>query len=161
MAAAATTTTTSPTSTRNILGPLITTYVAPPICSQYAEGNGPVGYAAQGCSSGNIVDTSSCWPPALVSAPGQPYFGWGFYSPGLICPSGYSSACTTTLEKSGSPPSFATSFSFQFPLIPGETAVGCCPTYVILTIHRSHKLTLCHIEALHVVAGAFKQATPP
>jgi hypothetical protein len=130
--------TTSSTSTRLLIGPLTTTYTAPPQCSKFAlNERDPFAYAAQGCSSGTVMDTSSCWPPALGSAPSPPYYGWGFYSPGLICPSGYTSACATALEETGSPPNtltFSQEFSFQFPLIPGETAVGCCPTYVIFTL---------------------------
>jgi len=123
----------SATPSRAILGPLITTYIAPSICSNYAEATyAPIAWQAQGCSDGNDVDTSSCWPPALVSAPRAPYFGWGFYSPGLICPGGYVTACTAALNTDGSPSSITqgSSFNFQYPLIPGETAVGCCPRYV-------------------------------
>ena len=123
----------SATTARSVLGPLTTTYIAPGICSNYAEipGNGE-SWQAQGCANGDVVDTSSCWPPALVSAPEPPYYGWGFYSPGLVCPSGYASACAAALNTDGSAASVpqTSSFGFQFPLIPGETAVGCCPKYV-------------------------------
>jgi hypothetical protein len=147
--------TASPTSPRALLGPLTKSYTPPQICLTFAQASyGPTAWAGQGCSTGNPVDTSSCWPPAFVSAPAAPYYGWGFYSPGLICPSGYSSACSTALEKSGSSPSsFAQPFSFQFPLVPGETVVGCCPTYVVRSFDRAPNLfhTHCHIGAFRVL----------
>ncbi|KAI9694240.1 MAG: hypothetical protein M1820_009098 [Bogoriella megaspora] len=79
---------------------------------------------------GNDFD---CWPPATQSSLtslASLRTGAGFYSPGLLCPSGYTTACTaqgmnntlvvqSTLEKP---------FNFQFPLLPDETAAGCCPT---------------------------------
>ncbi|KAM3501722.1 hypothetical protein MY10362_005339 [Beauveria mimosiformis] len=47
--------------------------------------------------------------------------GWGFYSPGLVCPDGYTTACTAIFGQRAD-------WSTQFPLVAGETAVGCCPT---------------------------------
>ncbi|KAH6641280.1 hypothetical protein F5144DRAFT_563049 [Chaetomium tenue] len=46
--------------------------------------------------------------------------GWGFYSPGLACPTGYTAACTAEYGK-------RSDWEVEFTLIPGETAVGCCP----------------------------------
>lgn len=53
----------------------------------------------------------------------MPFRGWGFYSPGLVCPHGYTSACTATAGGDAQWP-------VQFEMLEGETAVGCCPTYV-------------------------------
>ena len=47
--------------------------------------------------------------------------GWGFYSPGIQCPSGYATSCVATEGVVGG-------FNFQFGLLPSETAIGCCPT---------------------------------
>lgn len=44
----------------------------------------------------------------------------GFYSPGLVCPDGYLSACTATWDG-------FSDWQVQFPMTAGETAVGCCP----------------------------------
>ncbi|KAI1264514.1 hypothetical protein F5Y18DRAFT_83128 [Xylariaceae sp. FL1019] len=45
----------------------------------------------------------------------------GLFSPGLVCPSGYTSACQSTFGGYGNWPPFWT-------LNEGETAVGCCPS---------------------------------
>ncbi|GAB7348899.1 hypothetical protein MBLNU459_g7591t1 [Dothideomycetes sp. NU459] len=77
------------------------------------------------------MDDSACWPPFNGLPPTAPYAGWGFYSPGLICPTGYTTACTGALLGDGSPSvltSGGTSYDFQFSLTAGETAVGCCPS---------------------------------
>ena len=56
---------------------------------------------------------------------------YGFYSPGLLCPSGWHRACTGGMNEDGSPlqvtGAHATTFPFQYALLPGETAYGCCP----------------------------------
>ena len=78
-----------------------------------------------------VADDFTCRPPTSygVPAPSIPLNGWGFYSPGVVCPSGYTSTCTATVGPDGSPAPVASgnSFQFQFALQPGETAVGCCP----------------------------------
>ncbi|KAK6351541.1 hypothetical protein TWF718_004700 [Orbilia javanica] len=117
------------TITRNVLGPLTTTFTPNPSCTVPAiDCVGPACYAwqAQTCISGiGIVDQSFCWPSwtAGASTFGAPTAlnGWGFYSPGLVCPHGHSSACSSTFGGQGN-------FQFQFPATAGETAVGCCPS---------------------------------
>ena len=64
------------------------------------------------------------------------------YSPGLICPFGYQSACMglgDALDQSSISliasslslaPAANSTFQFQWPPTASETAVGCCPTYV-------------------------------
>ena len=72
-----------------------------------------------------------CWPSATTTPPpGEKINGFGYYSPGLYCPSGYVSACTQAMLPNGapSPMTSGVSFSFQFPPSAGETAIGCCPT---------------------------------
>lgn len=130
----ATTGATIATTTRdNLLGPLTTVFSADPTCMTllFGEcGSDTVcsGWLGQTC---NLATTSSfywpsndlaCYPSWTTGAQTLAYNGWGFYSPGLSCPSGYTSACSTTADVSGN-------FQFQFPPTAGETAVGCCPRY--------------------------------
>ena len=119
------------TTTRSVLGNLTTTFVPSSTCTFYAPmADSMGGFQGQGCNSGNsIVDASKCWPPATVSGPSPPLEGWGFYSPGLICPLGYVTACSSISSSAGqpSPTSQGSYFPFEFPLIAGETALGCCP----------------------------------
>ena len=126
----------SSTMSRSSLGPLTTSLLLPEECSiNGAHGNSGTlfsFYQGQGCSLSTILDTSSCWPPMAPSltAHSAPFKGYGFYSPGLVCPSGYTTACTSALLSNGadSPVTSGKTFSFQYPLEPGETAIGCCPT---------------------------------
>ena len=145
MALASTTNPISPTIARTVIGPLTTTFVQPSECTYFGTNPGVFGagtsyFQAQSClvppSNGQAFDASTCWPPPItdthttVFAPEPPFNGWGFYSPAYICPSGYSTACTAAQLSDGasSPIVFpGTEFAFQYPLQPGETAVGCCP----------------------------------
>ncbi|KAJ3482465.1 hypothetical protein NLG97_g7562 [Lecanicillium saksenae] len=70
-----------------------------------------------------MIDDVNCWPPRATSVPPAPtpIGGWGFYSPGPACPSGYTAACTGVYDQ-------RPEFDFQFSLYSGETALGCCPT---------------------------------
>ncbi|KAL2752033.1 hypothetical protein ACRALDRAFT_1078145 [Sodiomyces alcalophilus JCM 7366] len=106
------------------LGPLTTSWSMPAACSYIIPlcSTCQVGFRGQGCSAGSPEDNTACWPPAQdVATPDPPFLGWGFYSPGIACPTGYTSACTAV---HGQPPEW----DIQFQLRPGETAVGCCPT---------------------------------
>lgn len=55
----------------------------------------------------------------------------GFYSPGLYCPSGYTGVCSATAGGSSDWP-------VEYSMLQGETALGCCPTYVCT--FRGHPL---------------------
>ena len=131
----ATTTASETTSTRSYLGPLTTTWIPPAQCTVFGPfGNSvsaPNYYLGQDCSGGAPHDATSCWPPALVTNSFPAVLnGYGYYSPGVICPTGYYSACAQDHAHSrltGSLSDLA-SFDFQFALTDGETAVGCCPT---------------------------------
>ena len=115
-----------------LIGPLTATWTPPTDCN-YALVNCATcseGFRGQKCSSsdgGLFRDAQTCWPPTntkiLIPEPTQPFLGWGFYSPGLACPTGYTSACTALY---GERPEWP----IQFTLNPEETAVGCCPQYV-------------------------------
>ncbi|KAL7899547.1 hypothetical protein HDV63DRAFT_315749 [Trichoderma sp. SZMC 28014] len=111
-----------------LLGPLTTTWTMPETCSVFMPSCSTCAnaYNGQSCNSANggqVMDNTACWPPASsgVASPSWPFVGWGFYSPGLACPAGYTSACTAVYGQR--PP-----WSTQFSLVPSETAVGCCPT---------------------------------
>ena len=128
-------TATTSASTRSALGPLTTLFEPPQTCTLYGSMVGTIGgYQAQGCGpSDNLIDEAQCWPRVTtLQTPHPPFLGRGFYSPGTICPAGYTVVCSSSSASSGQPPAVATTgsdfFSFQFPLIAGEGAVGCCPT---------------------------------
>ena len=79
--------------------------------------------------SGGVADDITCRPSTTYRNPADAG-GYGFYSPGLICPSGWHKACTAELDTNGSPVPISgthTSFPFEYALMPGETAIGCCP----------------------------------
>ncbi|KAF2998383.1 hypothetical protein E8E14_000902 [Neopestalotiopsis sp. 37M] len=112
------------------LGPLTTQFVAPSYCQEVIAkcDDCPSGWLAQKCDGGghkSQEDDSACWPPTATYARSatQPFLGWGFYSPGTICPSGYTPSCSSTAGQDG-----LQAFYFQFSLASLETAVGCCPT---------------------------------
>jgi len=113
---------------RVILGPLTTTFQPPAPCS---AGVGICStcndvFFGQKCGSSGPQDDTTCWPPATQGAlrPSSALNGWGFYSPGISCPVGFTSACYATAD-SGS--SQTADWAMQFRMEPGETAVGCCP----------------------------------
>ena len=115
-----------------LLGPLTTVWTAPTSCSTFFPQCSTCGggWFAQRCVSidgdetAHAADDPSCWPPRTTEVEDHtwPLGGWGFYSPGLECPAGYTSACQAV---SGG----KSDWSIQFTLRPHETAVGCCPEY--------------------------------
>ncbi|KAL5386095.1 hypothetical protein PMIN02_008613 [Paraphaeosphaeria minitans] len=124
-----------PAPTRVNLGPLTTVFVPPPYCSRAALA-GSQAVLGQSCNpvdekSATAADDTGCWPRATaypVDANSN-LAGLGFYSPGLTCPQGHYSACTavsTSKDQTAAAPQVTG--KFQFPLVVGETAVGCCPT---------------------------------
>ncbi|AEO65597.1 d99e07fe-2df0-492e-9305-e01d445d4ce0 [Thermothielavioides terrestris] len=111
-----------------VLGPLTTTWTMPDSCTVHVLDCATCseGFRGQTCivSDGSVepVDYTGCWPPITDHAPlpRTPFLGWGFYSPGLVCPAGYTTACSAEYGKRAE-------WDIQFTLLPGETAVGCCP----------------------------------
>ncbi len=75
----------------------------------------------------NAHDFTDCWPPRSGSQasvdPGV-MMGWGFYSPGIACPAGYTTVAMATAGGSSGWP-------VEYSLTDGETAAACCPTYVL------------------------------
>lgn len=110
-----------------VLGPLTTAWTVPDECKINVLGCATcnVGWRAQTCVTGKASDHGGCWPPVTEKAGTRrsPFLGRGFYSPGLVCPNGYRTACTA--EHGG-----RSEWEVQFNLVAGETAVGCCPEYV-------------------------------
>ena len=126
------------TPSRSIIGPLTTTFTPPSHCSEVGLGRFADGYGVLSAwvamvgvvSSGNNFPTNDdrCWPSATrISS--QDAQGWGIYSPGLICPAGYTTACTSAPAISNWRSSEG--FEFMSPVLPGETAAGCCPRYAL------------------------------
>ena len=117
-------------STRPVLGYLTTSWTPPASClSLVVFWNRPqldMGYQGVTCvASDSVYDETDCWPPRTANAPNPtdlaPLSGWGFYSPGTLCPSGFTTACVATYGQA------VTDWRLQFPLTTGETAAGCCP----------------------------------
>ncbi|KAA6412564.1 MAG: hypothetical protein FRX48_03555 [Lasallia pustulata] len=130
-------------SDRKNLGPLTNSFTPPSSCTinVIARDTGTA-WQGQECTDDNVFDAVTCWPTATVPAPVPPFEGWGFYSPGLVCPDGYTSACTASFNPSQSA-------SFQFALSSSETAVGCCPTgFTCLTGQSS--VQTCSLSATSV-----------
>ncbi|KAF2491438.1 hypothetical protein BU16DRAFT_542561 [Lophium mytilinum] len=123
---------------------LTTTFTPPPGCDTTFLQCSTCSNAwrAQQCHT-ILHDWASCWPSAIstITTP-TPLNGWGFYSPGLICPVGYITACTNisqTLEGLATTSLLlSTPFKPQFALGVGETAVGCCPTIHINTKYNEY-----------------------
>jgi hypothetical protein len=131
---------------RTILGPLTTTFTPAPACTElianpsFSTFDVADLWAAQTCfksgTKSGLKDNVDCWPPrtAGVSTPGPPVSAWGFYSPGLACPAGYSAACSATGAGGSNtwPVGGGPNWPVQFNLLSEETAVGCCPTLVAM-----------------------------
>ena len=164
---------------RNLLGPLTTVFTAPPFCSDIYQLLGPIDLATgafalanhKACSSSSLIDTSACWPSVTSSfwatwtSAGDPFFnadfgGLGFFSPGFQCPSGYITACTTiSLSIGALQPSISRTLNAQFPLESGETAFGCCPSWVsckadILANINQRSFTCDMISGIQICATA-------
>lgn len=110
---------------RTILGPLTTVFTPPAPCT-IAVGlceSCDIAWWGQTCGGGGVEDNTSCWPTTTQGAPEPtqlPLYGWGFYSPGLECPAGYTSACSAV-------DGVTSQWKHQFQMEAEETFVGCCP----------------------------------
>ncbi|KAI1329386.1 hypothetical protein F5Y16DRAFT_397571 [Xylariaceae sp. FL0255] len=114
---------------RTNLGPLTTPFTYPSSCAIAVHDCSTCDdfWQAQTCTdngfnSQGVQDNIDCWPSRANTdlSTGVALNGWGFYSPGLSCPVGYTTACGATA-------SVESGFTFQYPLTAGETAIGCCP----------------------------------
>lgn len=112
---------------RTILGPLTATFTQPLQCTTavaQVSGEALLGRLAEVCGAETGAVDTACWPTttAGVSGPPKDAPGWGFYSPGIVCPAGHTSACSATGGLLG-----PKDWSLQYTLSASETAVGCCP----------------------------------
>ncbi|KAJ6789589.1 hypothetical protein PWT90_09483 [Aphanocladium album] len=131
-------------SERTNLGALTTTFSGPASCSILdgsftKEGgalNGAVGYACSARGDGQIFGADpACFPNSLASyiRAGEQWISTiAVYSPGNICPHGFSSACTMTRSANDEPPTtgsvLRTANRAMFNILEiGEIAIGCCP----------------------------------
>lgn len=125
-----------PMTPRPNLGPLTTTFTAPKRCAKAVlaptapplpppppPGGRGGARLAQTCYKDHAMDDAACWPSpnkGAATPAAAALGGWGVYTPGLVCPDSYTTACSATAGVKGG-------FDFQFGLEAGETAVGCCP----------------------------------
>ena len=144
------------------LGPLTTTFTPLPGCTTLFVSPDQPYYLYQGqtCTdSETFVDDPQCWPtPETLrsrSIAAENLSGRGFYSPGLVCPAGFTSACRltgtyhqafpTATESSTWRTAFDPNFQFQFGLLPEETAVGCCPRCVSTVLPFVTTIFVCYV----------------
>lgn len=125
------------------LGPLTTTFTPPSSCASFMALDQALSSAwfpqgkiieanmAQSCDRWkNFGDDPLCWPPPSPTPTGSaalPLHGYGLYSPGLICPLGYTRACYQAAGTSPGQLTELVSYNFQYPLEEEEYAIGCCP----------------------------------
>lgn len=135
---ASTTLRNSTTSVRNNLGPLTTTFVPFKRCSDYTIVDSSskdefveIGVAFYFSTYCGVTETG-CLPEATPTGypNGSPReIGKAFYSPGLICPLGWTTAALATAGSK--PDGYGLQNSIAIgTLMPEETAVACCPKSV-------------------------------
>ncbi|KAI1114123.1 hypothetical protein F5Y14DRAFT_415537 [Nemania sp. NC0429] len=115
-------------------GPYAAGFTCSSSIGQYCTGNlsefwipllhsAPSGYDCVYAVSFDSALNSDCWPNARSSY----RLLSGYYSPGLVCPSGHTTACLSTSGGSYN-------FQFDFALASGGTAAGCCLSNYICAI---------------------------
>ncbi|CAI7615370.1 unnamed protein product [Penicillium pancosmium] len=104
------------------LGPLATPYVYPLSCTPafLACEVCTVAIQAQACGELSFANGIECWPSPSIEVDST-RLPSGFYSPGISCPVGYTSACWSTNGGHAE-------FIFDATPSASETAVGCCPS---------------------------------
>ncbi|KAI0154754.1 hypothetical protein GGR57DRAFT_95525 [Xylariaceae sp. FL1272] len=100
------------------LGGRCTLFSGPTYCPAYVTSDATTTYTTRYCTTDLsywYAGNNACWPtaPAITSH--------GYYSPGLICPSGWTDVYR---ETAGS----YSSFRPYYALSENETAMGCCPS---------------------------------
>lgn len=140
--------TTSIAAFTNTLGPLTKAWAHPGYCTTGIAANNQEAWLDQHCIDDNPGGDPSCWPPRTEGAASLSgaLSTWGIYSPGTACPSGKVAACSFDGSKNTG------SFQFYFPPGPSETAIGCCPSSVLLSFgfSLSHHLLSCQLSCLAV-----------
>lgn len=150
-------------------GPLTTTFTPPPGCTRppnhgilLIHGNN-TGHWAASCETTPVKAVSQCipsessWvnapPAAAVTTNYTPQYELMYYSPGLVCPSGWETKGVAVVGKDMKTTSSGRAFSTNTPwqddeyqllpyasyfvdnMQPMETAIFCCPRYV----HRTDR----------------------
>jgi hypothetical protein len=123
---------------RTNVGPLTTVFTPPTACftpaiESDADPSVFQAYYGNTCiatgTGSTLVLAPSCYPPGtgIVFAS---YSTMPFYSPGLSCPAGFTSACAVTRVEGETLPQStrSTDPNIWSMLEPGETAIACCPT---------------------------------
>lgn len=117
-------------------GPLTTTFTPPPACATpYLSSLGGTVFLAQqfkcvrGSSGADILLDYSCLPREWNRPNGAGQQTLLVHSPGLVCPAGFTSACT--ISRDSAVPAVTGEYSASLliynALRTGEVAVGCCP----------------------------------
>jgi hypothetical protein len=135
------------------LGPLTSTFTPPPDCTTalLLYGGDSTGYLGYNCITidGQLWSqpAEACRPSRTVGIPPKDF---GFFSPGLICPTGYTSACTATGGGHSD-------WNVEFFLSTSETAVGCCRRWVVRSTLSSTSLVqlmlTCALQRLFMCAA--------
>jgi len=103
--------------TRSLLGPLTTEFVPPSGCSNCFV---PEGFDDDDCLA---YSTDCLGDRACLPGPSSATAWWGFYSPGISCPSGWTTFTTFSQDER-----FTVGISSIIDLMePEETAAFCCP----------------------------------
>ena len=111
-----------------LLGPLTTTFTPPTDCTTIVLGKVP--YDCNYESGIDLTVATSCLPPALV----QQDESNQYFSPGLVCPEGWSTAClggaaAGPLTRSDDfKPGLNASYSFRVSPGAAQSIAGCCPS---------------------------------
>lgn len=112
------------------LGPLTTAFTPPSHCAAdlyYAfalqstlTATAFRGFDCSNATDGRLTVDKPCYPGSTVASF---LVGGGYYSPGLVCPLGYTTACSSTVGLRG-----PKDFFFEVPeQASADTVIGCCP----------------------------------
>ena len=113
-----------------LLGPLTTTFTPPARCTTIVGGHVPYDCYNVGGEFPRLTVATSCLPPALVKQDESNQY----FSPGLVCPEGWSTAClggaaARPLTRSDDfKPGLNASYSFRVSPGAAQSIAGCCPS---------------------------------
>ena len=110
-----------PTPTRSLLGPLTTQFVPPSGCGNCYVPEGDTDAIACTAFTSDCANNQHCLPGSK-----PPTNWWGFYSPGLSCPSGWLTQPNTMSYGMKSQNMVEISWMVEL-MTADETAVICCP----------------------------------
>ena len=122
------------------LGPLTTPFTASPDCFTPSRivnlfndlDDGTLGVSCFADSeTATLQPASTCFPSIPTSDSPGPYDTVSVYSPGNICPAGFATACSLSRTEGLCPYTERQEKSLWDALEVGETAIGCCPRYLL------------------------------